>query len=50
MFVVVYKTATNNTYSFLAPVTTRAEAIADFATFFNYDKTLNLVSVTPKLI
>lgn len=50
MFVVVYKTATNNIYSFWAPVATRAEAISDFAAFFNYDKTLNLVSVTPKLI
>jgi hypothetical protein len=50
MFVVVYKTATNKTYSFWAPVATRAEAISDFAAFFNYDKTLNLVSVTPKLI
>ena len=50
MFVVVYKTATNNTYHFTAPVTSRAEALADFVQFFNYDKQLTLVSITPKLI
>lgn len=50
MFVVVYKTVTNKKYSFWTPVATRAEAISDFACFFNYDKQLTLVSVTPKLI
>lgn len=50
MFVVVYKTATNNMYSFLAPVASRAEALADFVQFFNYDRHLTLVSITPKLI
>lgn len=50
MYTVVYKTATNNVYSFVAPVATRALAIADFACFFNYKKDLQLVSVTQKLI
>jgi hypothetical protein len=48
MFTVVYKTQANNTYSFVAPVATRADAIADFACFFNYRKDLTLVAVTPK--
>jgi protein involved in ribonucleotide reduction len=49
MFVVVYKTKTNNTYSFVAPVATRQEAVSDFSCFFNYQKDLKLVSVTPKI-
>jgi hypothetical protein len=49
MFTVVYKSATNKFYSFVAPVATRAEAIADFACFFNYSKDLQLVSVTAKI-
>lgn len=48
MFTVVYKTQTNTTYSFVAPCATRAEAIADFCTFFNYKKDLTLLSVTAK--
>lgn len=50
MYTVVYKTATNKSYSFVAPCATRAQAILDFACFFNYSKDLQLVAVTPKLI
>ena len=50
MYTVIYKTATNKIYSFVAPVATRAQAISDFACFFNYSKDLQLVSVTAKLI
>lgn len=49
MFTVVYKSQTNNTYNFVAPVATRQEAIADFCTFFNYEKNFQLVAVTPKM-
>ena len=50
MYTVIYKTAQNKCYSFVAPVATRQQAIADFACFFNNSKDLQLVSVTPKLI
>jgi hypothetical protein len=50
MYTVLYKTATNKCYSFVAPVATRAQAVQDFACFFNNNKDLQLVSVTPKLI
>jgi|Laugrefa1bdmlbdn_1035148.scaffolds.fasta_scaffold325270_1 hypothetical protein len=50
MYTVIYKTATNKCYSFVAPVATRQQAILDFACFFNYSKDLQLVAVTAKLI
>ncbi len=49
MFTIVYKTQTNQSYSFVAPVATRAEALQDFSTFFNYKQDLTLVSVTAKI-
>jgi hypothetical protein len=49
MFTVVYKTKTNQMYSFVAPVATRQEAVSDFSCFFNYQKDLTLVAVTPKV-
>jgi hypothetical protein len=49
MYTVIYKTATNKTYSFVAPVATRQQAILDFACFFNNNKDLTLVSVTAKV-
>ena len=48
MFTVVYKTQTNKAYTFVAQCATRAEAISDFACFFNYKKDLTLLSVTAK--
>lgn len=50
MYTVVYKTQTNKVYKFVAPVATRAQAVQDFACFFNYSKDLTLLAVTAKLI
>ena len=50
MYTVVYKTAQNKYYSFVAPVASRHQAILDFAAFFNYSRDLQLVSVTAKQI
>ncbi len=49
MFTVVYKTQTNQTYSFVAQCATRAEAIQDYCMFFNYKQDLTLLAVTKKV-